>query len=64
MTDYQANETELPAQSGVVDLPLKPLACFIEGADLDGRWMPMVSEDFTRYTSLRTRVLELMVFGP
>lgn len=35
-----------------------------DGWHLDGRWMFMVSEDFKRYTSLKTRVLELMAFGP
>lgn len=35
-----------------------------DGWHLDGKWMFMVSEDFKRYTSLKTRVLELMVFGP
>jgi len=35
LTDYQGNETELPAKNGVVNLPLKPLGCFVEGADLD-----------------------------
>ena len=35
-----------------------------DGWHLDGRWMPLVSEDFARYTSLRARVLELMVSGP
>ncbi|MBM4046228.1 MAG: hypothetical protein FJ279_14040 [Planctomycetes bacterium] len=35
ITDYQGNETELATQNGVAKLPLKPLRCFVEGADLD-----------------------------
>jgi hypothetical protein len=35
VTDYQGNETRLAARDGVVTLPLKPLRCFVEGADLD-----------------------------
>ena len=35
VTDYQGNETTLPAPGGVAHLPLSPLGCFIEGADLD-----------------------------
>ncbi|HKI20385.1 MAG TPA: hypothetical protein VKA15_21025, partial [Isosphaeraceae bacterium] len=35
ITDYQGNETTLPAKSGVVRLPGAPLPCFVEGADLD-----------------------------
>jgi hypothetical protein len=35
VTDYQGNEAELRADGGTVALPLRPLACFVEGADLD-----------------------------
>jgi hypothetical protein len=35
VTDYQGNETTLPAAGGVARLPLAPLGCFVEGADLD-----------------------------
>ena len=35
ITDYQGNETTLPAAGGVARLPLAPLRCFVEGADLD-----------------------------
>jgi hypothetical protein len=35
-----------------------------DGWHLDGRWMLMVRDDFTRYTSLQTMVLEVMLFGP
>ncbi len=35
LTDYQGNETRIVTREGVATLPLKPLRCFIEGADLD-----------------------------
>ena len=35
ITDYQGNETTLPAAGGIARLPLAPLRCFVEGADLD-----------------------------
>ncbi len=35
ITDYQGNESELPAADGVARLPIGPLPCFVEGADLD-----------------------------
>ncbi len=35
-----------------------------DGWHLDGTWMFMVRDDFTRYTSMQTMVLELMLFGP
>ncbi len=35
MTDYQGNETELPATNGLIHLPHAPLPYFVEGADLD-----------------------------
>ena len=35
ITDYQGNETTLPAAGGVARLPLAPFRCFVEGADLD-----------------------------
>lgn len=35
-----------------------------DGWHLDGKWMFMVSENFTRYTNLRTKVIEVMTFAP
>ncbi len=35
LTDYQGNETRLATQDGVAMLPLTPLRCFVEGANLD-----------------------------
>ncbi len=35
-----------------------------DGWHLDGKWMFMVSPDFTRYTSMQCRVLDLSVYGP
>jgi len=34
-TDYQGNETSVPAPGGIVELKLGPVPCFLEGADLD-----------------------------
>ncbi len=35
ITDYQGNETDLRTDNGIARLPLRPLRCFVEGADLD-----------------------------
>jgi len=35
VTDYQGNETQVAARGGLAELELKPLRCFVEGADLD-----------------------------
>lgn len=35
LTDHQGNETRIATRDGVAALPLKPLRCFVEGADLD-----------------------------
>lgn len=35
-----------------------------DGWHLDGKWMFMVNENFTRYTSLRTKIIEVMAFTP
>jgi hypothetical protein len=35
-----------------------------DGWHLDGKWMFMVGEKFTRYTNLRTKVIEVMAFAP
>lgn len=35
-----------------------------DGWHLEGAWRFMVSDEFTRYTSLQCRVLDWMVFGP
>ncbi len=35
VTDYQGNETVVPAVDGVARLRLAPMGCFVEGADLD-----------------------------
>lgn len=35
-----------------------------DGWHLDGKWMFMVGENFTRYTNLRTKVIEVMAFAP
>ncbi|MBC7327868.1 discoidin domain-containing protein [bacterium] len=34
-----------------------------DGWHLDGQWMPIVSEDFHRYTNLKASILELLAFG-
>lgn len=35
-----------------------------DGWHLDGKWMFMVRDEFTRYTNLQVKVLSLMLFGP
>ena len=35
-----------------------------DGWHLDGKWMFIVGENFTRYTNLRTKVIEVMAFAP
>jgi hypothetical protein len=35
-----------------------------DGWHLDGKWRFMVSDEFTRYTSMQCRVLDWMLFGP
>ena len=35
-----------------------------DGWHLEGKWRFMVSDEFTRYTSLQCRVLDWMLFGP
>jgi hypothetical protein len=35
VTDYQGNETRIATRDGVAELALRPLRCFVEGADLD-----------------------------
>src|ERR1019366_8455245 len=35
VTDYQGNETVVPAIDGVARLRLAPMGCFVEGADLE-----------------------------
>jgi len=35
ITDYQGTDTELPVTNGLARLPLGPMPCFVEGANLD-----------------------------
>ncbi|HVS37695.1 MAG TPA: sugar-binding protein [Gemmataceae bacterium] len=46
ITDYQGNETVVPAVDGVAHLPLSPLGCFVEEADREvllSRLVPAVA---------------------
>ena len=44
LTDYQGNETTLPARDGIVDLPRANLPYFVEGADSDTIKAAVVTE--------------------
>lgn len=60
VTDYQGNETPVPAADGVAQVKLAPLRYFIEGADLDVLKAYVVPEIRLHHAALkRSRLVEL-----